>query len=148
MNILKAQRKNHMLFVSHTWSISYLMRNKGAHYRKFLKVFSKRISLTGSDWVGNVIWGSPIVALAPPFTLVKMRNDVYVRECSSRAAPYVILGISKGAKEAMISYPKGKNEIKNYGKPRQNPKRNKPLVRGVLQINPQPCADLSVYRSA
>lgn len=105
-----------MFFVSHTWSSSYLMGNAGAHYRKLIRVLSKRISLTGTDWVGNVIWGSPVVALAPPYTLKKQRNNVYVRECSSRAAPYVILGVSKGAKEAMISYPESKNEIKNYGK--------------------------------
>ena len=105
-----------MFFVSHTWSSSYLMGNAGAHYRKLIRVLSKRIALTGTDWVGNVIWGSPVVALAPPYTLKKQRNNVYVRECSSRAAPYVILGVSKGAKEAMISYPESKNEIKNYGK--------------------------------
>ena len=71
MNILKSQRKNHMLFVSHTWSKSYLMSNAGAHYRKLLRLLSKRIYLTQSDWVGNAIWGSPIVSLAPPINPLK-----------------------------------------------------------------------------
>lgn len=116
MNNLAVQQRNHTRFLEHIYSFSYLLGNSGAHYRKLLRVLSKRILLKGSDWVGNVIWGSPVVALAPPYTLAKMRNDVYVRECSSRAAPYVLLGISKGAKEAMISYPESKNEIKRHGK--------------------------------
>ena len=115
MNIFKiVQRENHMRFVEHVWSSSYLLRQSGRHYRKALRLLSKRILLKGSDWVGCVIWGSPVVALAPPYTLVKMRNDVYVRECSSRAAPYKLLGISKGAKEAMISF--RKIYEKTYGK--------------------------------
>lgn len=104
--------------VAHTWSSAYLLKNYGAHFRKFARVLSKAQTKTTSDWTGVDVWGSPIVALAPPYTLVKMRNDVYVRECFSRAAPYVLLGVSKGAKEAMISYPARKNEIKSYGKPR------------------------------
>jgi len=128
MNILNAQRKNHMLFVSHTWSISYLMRNAGAHYRKFLRVLSKRISLTGSDWVGNVIWGSPVVALAPPYKRCNWinrncnwinRNCNWInRNCNwINRNPSARLSISIGAGDAMLSYPTI-NEKKNHGKPR------------------------------
>lgn len=71
MNILKSQRKNHMVFISHTWSFSYLLSNAGAHYRKLVRLLSKRMLLTQSDWVGTVIWGSPIVSLAPPMYPLK-----------------------------------------------------------------------------
>lgn len=90
--------------VAHTWSGSYLIKNSGRHYRTAMRVLGKALAKAASDWTGHKLWGSPVVALAPPYTLKKQRNNVYVRECSSRAAPYVILGVSKGAKEAMISY--------------------------------------------
>lgn len=90
--------------VAHTWSGSYLIKNSGWHYRKAMRVLGKALIKAASDWTGHNIWGSPIVALAPPFTLKKQRNNVYVRECSSRASPYALLGVSIGAREAKISY--------------------------------------------
>lgn len=66
------------------------------------------------DWVGGVIWGSPIVALAPPYTLRRIKhNDVFVRECSSRTSPYIVQSVSVGALEAMISF-RQINEIEQW----------------------------------
>jgi len=53
--------------VAHTWSGSYLLKGSGAHYRLALRVLGKVILRTSSDWTGQNVWGSPIVALAPPF---------------------------------------------------------------------------------
>ncbi len=94
--------------VAHTWSSSYLLRNSGAHYRKAMRLLSKLKNKTASDWVGSATWGSPIVALAPP-------QVNWTRRKSAR------LSITKGAREAMISYP-NINEIKNViHKARSNP---------------------------
>jgi hypothetical protein len=57
--------------VAHTWSGSYLLRGSGAHYRLALRVMSKVILRTSSDWTGQNVWGSPIVALAPPLDPLK-----------------------------------------------------------------------------
>lgn len=73
-------------------------------YEFATKIAFEKLSMAASDWVGGTVWGSPLVALAPPYTLKKQLNNVYVRECSSRAAPYVLLGVSLGAREAMISF--------------------------------------------
>jgi len=85
--------------VGHTWSGSYLIKNSGAHYRKALRVLNKVVLKTASDWTGINVWGSPIVALAPPQANFK-------RRISAR------LSITKGAGDAMISYP-NINEIEN-----------------------------------
>lgn len=52
--------------VAHEWTGSYLLKNYGAHYRKSLRILSKKILRVGSDWVGGSVWGSPVVGLAPP----------------------------------------------------------------------------------
>lgn len=52
--------------VSHHWTGSYLLKRYGAHYRKFLRITSKIISISSSDWTGDNVWGSPIVSNAPP----------------------------------------------------------------------------------
>jgi hypothetical protein len=52
--------------VGHTWSGSYLIKNSGAHYRKALRLLNKVVLKAASDWVGDFVWGSPIIALAPP----------------------------------------------------------------------------------
>ena len=59
-------RQRHLCLVTHHWTGSYLLKPYGAHYRKSLRVLSKKISTSGSDWVGDTVWGSPIVPLAPP----------------------------------------------------------------------------------
>ncbi len=58
---------HHTVLVEHHWTGSYLLKLYGAHYRKYLRVLSKTALKTGSDWVGDTVWGSPIVALAPPY---------------------------------------------------------------------------------
>jgi hypothetical protein len=63
INILPS---NHFRLVEHNWTGSYLLRQYGAAYRKSLRIISKVKIVSSSDWVGNTVWGSPIVALAPP----------------------------------------------------------------------------------
>ena len=57
---------HHTGLVKHHWTGSYLRKPYGAHYRKYLRILSKISVKTSSDWVGNTIWSSPVVALAPP----------------------------------------------------------------------------------
>lgn len=52
--------------VEHEWTCSYLLKPYGAHARKHLRLLSKKAIRAGSDWVGDSVWGSPVVALAPP----------------------------------------------------------------------------------
>jgi len=52
--------------VAHEWTGSYLLKNYGAHFRKYLRILSKKILRVGSDWVGDNVWDSPVVSLAPP----------------------------------------------------------------------------------
>jgi len=52
--------------VSHRWTGSYLLKPYGAHFRKSLRILSKKILRVGSDWIGNSVWDSPVVGLAPP----------------------------------------------------------------------------------
>lgn len=52
--------------VAHEWTGSYLLKNYGAHFRKSLRILSKKILRVESDWVGNSVWGSPVVSAAPP----------------------------------------------------------------------------------
>lgn len=52
--------------VAHEWSGSYLLKNYGAHFRKYIHILSKKILRIGSDWVGDNVWGSPVVSNAPP----------------------------------------------------------------------------------
>lgn len=52
--------------VEHTFTGSYLLKPYGAHYRKSLRILSKKILRVGNVWVGDTVWGSPIVPLAPP----------------------------------------------------------------------------------
>lgn len=85
--------------VAHTWTISYLLRGSGAHYRKAQRIMSKAILRTVFDWVGGTVWGSPAVALAPPLYSIKIRNDA-------------VISVSIGAREAMISF-QNIYEIKN-----------------------------------
>ena len=57
---------HHFSLVEHKWTGSYLLKQSGAAYRKSLRVISKLRFISPSDWVGDTVWGSPIVALAPP----------------------------------------------------------------------------------
>ena len=52
--------------VEHEWTGSYLLKNYGAHYRKSLRILSKKILRVGNVWVGDTVWSSPVVNLAPP----------------------------------------------------------------------------------
>ena len=52
--------------VAHVWSGVYLLKNYGAHFRKFAKELSKIQTCTSSDWTEKDVWDSPIVSLAPP----------------------------------------------------------------------------------
>ena len=52
--------------VKHAFTGSYLLKPYGAHYRKSVRILSKKIARTTSDWSGITIWCSPIVVLAPP----------------------------------------------------------------------------------
>ena len=64
-NVIEA-RNHFRCIVAPTWTGSYLIKQYGAHYRKYLRMLSKKIFKTTSDWVGDTVWGSPIVSLAPP----------------------------------------------------------------------------------
>ena len=100
--------------VAHQWTGSYLLKQYGRHHRKALRIASNLTRTVTMDWVGGVIWGSPIVALAPPYTLRRIKhNDVFVRECSSRTSPYILQSVSVGALEAMISF-RQTNEIEKW----------------------------------
>ena len=80
--------------VARTWSGSYLIKNSGRHYRKAMRVLGKALAKAASNWTGHNIWGSPVVALAPPFGLRKIRNDA-------------VISVPIGARDAMISYREG-----------------------------------------
>jgi len=51
--------------VEHTFTGAYLLKPYGAHYRKALRIVSKKI-IKASDWTGLDVWVSPIVPIAPP----------------------------------------------------------------------------------
>jgi len=55
--------------VDHQWTGSYLLKQYGHHYRKTLRLLSKTKNKSSSDWTGINVWGSPVVALAPPLSL-------------------------------------------------------------------------------
>lgn len=57
--------------VAHQWTGSYLLKPYGAHYRRLLRLLSKRVLKRASDWTGANIWCSPVVALAPPLDPLK-----------------------------------------------------------------------------
>lgn len=60
---------HHFRFVAQfIWTGSYLLKQYGAAYRKSLRVISKLRLISPSGWVGDTVWGSPIVALAPPLS--------------------------------------------------------------------------------
>ena len=63
-------RSPHIGLVTHHWTGSYLKKPYGAHYRKYLRILSKKVLKTTSDWAGVDVWCSPIVALAPPVFLL------------------------------------------------------------------------------
>lgn len=67
--------KSYMLgfrnLVAHQWTGSYLLKQYGHHYRKAVRLLSKTVNKTYSDWTGVCVWGSPIVALAPPLDPLK-----------------------------------------------------------------------------
>ena len=59
--------------VDHNWTGAYLLKNYGAHFRKYLRLLSKLIFKTGTDWTGAcMVWGSPIVPNAPPLISQKI----------------------------------------------------------------------------
>ena len=58
----------HMNLVEHNWTGSYLLKPYGAHYRRSLRLLSKRVLKGASDWTGSSVWDSPLVSLAPPST--------------------------------------------------------------------------------
>tara|TARA_Y100000015_G_C2366798_1_gene77921 strand:+ start:201 stop:500 length:300 start_codon:yes stop_codon:yes gene_type:complete len=61
MNMCLLKINKGKLFKNYTWR--YLCNSRSAKIAKFKK--HMRIGVFGSDWV-SWIWGSPIVALAPP----------------------------------------------------------------------------------
>ena len=72
MSIEKLAADDHWKkIVAHVWSSSYLLRDSGAHYRLALRMRSKGIPRTSSNWTGQNVWGSPVVALAPPLNPLK-----------------------------------------------------------------------------
>ena len=83
--------------------------NGSPSYEFATKIAFEKLSTAASDWVGGTIWGSPAVALAPP--LVSWKKRISAR-----------LSITKGAGDAMLSYPTNIDEIKNVlHKVRTNP---------------------------
>lgn len=92
MNILKVQKKNHTRFITHRYLIPYLLKARGAHYRKATRILSKAITDVGNIWTGINVWGSPVVAIGPPrYVSFKIRNDA-------------VISVAIGAREAMISF--------------------------------------------
>jgi len=88
-------RSNQLCFrsiVAHQWTGSYLLKQYGWHYREALRLLSKTKNKSSSDWTGINVWGSPVVAMAPPHVSWK------IRKCAR-------LSVTKGAGDAMISYP-------------------------------------------
>lgn len=73
--------------------------NGSPAYEFATKIALEKASMAASDWVGSFIWGSPIVALAPP--LVRWKKRISAR-----------LSITIGAGDAMLSFP-NIDEIKN-----------------------------------
>lgn len=59
-------RSPHIYLVPQHWTGSYLKKTYGAHYRKYLRILSKKVLIITSLWAGIDVWCSPIVALAPP----------------------------------------------------------------------------------
>jgi len=62
-NIIPKPRRENM---EHRFSGSYLLKPYGADHRKYIKLLSKKILKSTSDWAGFHIWCSPVVPLAPP----------------------------------------------------------------------------------
>lgn len=92
MNTLTIQQESHMLFIEHIWSSSYLLKARGAHYRKAMRILGKSITAVGNVWTGINVWGSPVVAIGPPpLFVIKTRNDAFI-------------SVAIGAREAMISF--------------------------------------------
>lgn len=56
----------HADLVEHIWTGSYLLKNYGAHFRKSMRILCKKIIRVGNDWVGDSVWGSPVIPVAPP----------------------------------------------------------------------------------
>lgn len=73
--------------------------NGSPAYEFATKIAFEKLSMAASDWVGGTVWGSPLVALAPPLYAIKIRNDA-------------VISVSIGAREAMISF-QNIYEIKN-----------------------------------
>lgn len=102
MNTLTIQLRNHRRFITHRFSISYLLKVRGAHYRKAIRILSKSITDVGNIWTGINVWGSPVVAIGPPrYVSFKIRNDAFI-------------SVAIGAREAMISF--RRIYEKTYGK--------------------------------
>lgn len=64
--------------VAHVWSGAYLLKNYGAHFRKFAKSLSKAQTSSSSDWAGTGVWSSPVVSLAPPISFYNKPNVVKI----------------------------------------------------------------------
>jgi len=56
----------HSTLVEHSFTGSYLLKTYGAHYRKYLRILSKKFLRAASSWTGADVCSSPIVSLAPP----------------------------------------------------------------------------------
>ena len=92
MNNPTIQQRNHTRFITHRFSISYLLKVRGAHYRKAMRILGKSITAVGNVWTGINVWGSPVVAIGPPpLFVIKTRNDAFI-------------SVAIGAREAMISF--------------------------------------------
>ena len=49
------------------YSWSYLITGiAGRSFRKIVRFSYLKLNVSSNDWVGNFVWGSPIVPLAPP----------------------------------------------------------------------------------
>lgn len=59
-------RSLHIGLVTHHWTGSYLKKPYFYDLRKHLRIISKKVLITTSDWAGIDVWCSPIVPLAPP----------------------------------------------------------------------------------
>ena len=68
--IARSYRLGFRNIVAHQWTGSYLLKQYGRHHRKALRLLSKTKNKFCSDWTGDSVWGSPIVALAPPLPLL------------------------------------------------------------------------------
>lgn len=71
MNTFTVKQRNHARFITHRFSISYLLKVRGAHYRKAMRILSKSITAVGNIWTGINVWRNQVVSMGPPLDPLK-----------------------------------------------------------------------------